>query len=241
MFENLLQKIDSLRDVCAENIGSREIHEISVDVPQQPFDELYFIKTVAWCYVLFNETGPFIRFSGKLLRARPQAAEKYKEVKYFVQCARTVHAHNLLSSSSTDAQTKRYYEIWTMENGGKPCSWEKCSKALIKSMDEVLCEFQDGWRLRSEDESDRQELWRDYESEKRTSWDAHEFDPFVTQAANEAQLEDFNSAAFRKEGNRVERWRKLVRYFGSRESAEKAVRRVIQAEIFNTFGAPSDV
>ena len=59
-----------LRSMCLKNLVSQEIHEISVYAPTPPLDELYFRKTVAWCYVLFHEIGPFVRFSGKLLRTK---------------------------------------------------------------------------------------------------------------------------------------------------------------------------
>ena len=59
-----------LRSMCLKNLVSQEIHEISVYAPTPLLDELYFRKTVAWCYVLFHEIGPFVRFSGKLLRTK---------------------------------------------------------------------------------------------------------------------------------------------------------------------------
>ena len=235
-FDALIGRVDAFRSICAENLNSREIHEISVDKPTLPLDELYFRKAVSWCYVLFQETGPFIRFSGKLLRARPPAHENFRQVKELVQCARAVHAHNLLRGRESDSQKIRVYEIWLLENGGEPLSWEMSCQALLKQVDGVLSEIQEEWRRRCDDVSDRQALWRDYEMEKRTFWEGHEFDPFVAQAAEEAGLDGFDGTVFRKEGDRLERWRKLVSCFDTRESAENAINRAICTEIFNVFG-----
>lgn len=235
-FEKLDGRVESLRSICVENLGRPEIHEISVDRPTPPLNELYFRKTVSWCYVLFHETGPFIRFSGKLLRARPVAHEKFRRSKDLIQCARTVHAHNLLPERESDSRKLRIYQVWQLEKGGDPLNWEMCCEALMKEVDEVLADIQQEWRLRCDDESDRKELWRDYEMEKRTFWEGHEFDPIVARAAEDAGLDGFDSTTFRKEGDRLDRWRKLISCFDTREAAEKAIDRAIRSEIFNVFG-----
>ena len=223
--------------MCFETLDSREIHEISVDAPTPPLDELYFRKAVAWCYVLFHETGPFIKFSGMLLRTRTsQAHEQFGQTKRLVDCARTVHVHNLLRERRIDNDKERFYGIWLLGKGGDPLSWELCNRALVNAVDEVLSAIEQEWRRISEDESDRQELWRKYELEKRTFWEAHEFDPFVAKAVEEAGLDGLDSTLFRKDGDRVERWRKLVSCFDTRESAEGAINRAIRAEVFNVFG-----
>lgn len=235
-FDRLIAKVEALRATCAKNLNSQEIHDISVDVPTPPLNELYFRKAVSWCYVLFHETGPFIRFSGKLLRARPSAHELFGRVKELITCARTVHAHNLIRERNSDIRKIRVFEIWLLENGGEPRCWETCCQALMKEVDEVLSEIQEEWGRRGEDEGDRQELWQDYEIEKRTFWEVHEFDPFVAKAAEEAGVDGLDCTLFRKDGDRAERWRKLASFFDTREAAEKAIDRAICTEVFNVFG-----
>lgn len=235
-FDKLIGRVDALRSICGDNLNNPEIHEISVDKPTPPLNELYFRKVVAWGYVLFHETGPFIRFSGKLLRARPPAYEKFRRTKEIVQCARTVHTHNLHAEKKSDSRIIRKYEIWLFENGGESLNWELCSQALIKEVDEVLLEIQQEWARRCTDDYDRQELWRDYEMEKRTYWEGHEFDPYIARAAEDAKLDGFDSTAFRKDGNRIERWRKLASFFDSRGAAEDAIDRAIRSEILSVFG-----
>lgn len=236
-FISLARKVDGLRELCRQNTGSEEIREISVDLPSPPLDELFFRKAVAWCYVLFQETGPFLGFSGQLLRARnSNAHERFGKLKRLVDCARTAHAHNLVSDNSRDIGKRRQYDIWLKENGGDPIDWEKCSLALMAEALQVTSDIDAEWRTRSEHESDRQEIWTSYKSEKDTTWDAHEFDRFVDQTAEELKLSGFNSTLFRKEGNRLERWRQLIPLFKSREEAEAAVLRAVRSEMIAMFG-----
>jgi hypothetical protein len=217
-------------------LDSREIYEISVDLPAPPLDELYFRKAVSWCFVLFWETGPFIRFSGNLLRAHPEAHEKYVRAKQLVEYARTVHAHNLHSDREHDRQKFRAHQIWLIENGGEPLNWQNCNLALMSAVNEVLVYIEREWIRRCEDEIDRRELRHKYELEKRTFWEPHEFDPFVEIAAEETGLNGFDSTAFRKDGNRLQRWRKLVECFDTREAASVAIGRAIRTEIISVFG-----
>lgn len=236
-FVSLIERVESLRALCVENTGSQEIREISVDVPNPPLDELHFRKVVAWCYVLFQETGPFIGFSGQLLRARgSKAFERFGQTRRLVDCARTVQAHNLSSDSKSDMGKERYFQIWLQENGGSPTNWELCNQALMNDAIQVVSVIELEWKRMSEDDADRRQLWQDYQLEKDTSWDAHEFDRFVEQAAEEVGLTGLDSSLFRKEGDRLKRWRRLVSCFQSRAEAEGAIGRAIRAEMSNLFG-----
>jgi hypothetical protein len=235
-FSLLNEQVEALRSFCKKNLGAQEIYDISVDRPTPPLDELFFRKLVSWSYVLFFETGPFFRFSSNLLRAQPIEHTDFVRVRKLVECARTVHAHNLLAEREHDARRRRTYDIWLIENNGDLANWENYCSSLMKEISKVLLNIGDEWHRRCEIESDRQELMRDYELEKRTSWEAHEFDPFVLSAAQEAGLSGLDGTGFRKAGDRVTRWRKLAELFESREAAERAISRAIRTELFSVFG-----
>jgi len=237
-FFALTERVDALRALCVENIGSQEIREISIDVPNPPLDELHFRKTVDWCYMLFQETGPFIRFSRRLLRTRDSKAfERFGRTRQLVHCARTVQAHNLASDSKRDMEKKRFFQIWRDENGGNPPNWELCNQALMNEAIQVVSEIEMEWKRMSEDEADRSQLWHDYQLEKDISWDAHEFDRFVAQAAEEVGLVGLDSRLFREEGDRLKRWEKLAKCFQSRAEAEEAIGRAIRTEVMRIFGS----
>ncbi len=234
--DRLLTKIEALRSMCLENLGSKEVREISVDLPFPPLDELYFRKAIAWCYVLFHETGPFFRFSGKLLRSDPSASEHFGKTRNLIDCARTAHAHNLSQEARSDQSKKRTYEIWMLDNGGNSIHWDRCCQALINEVDHVLSVVQEAYVKRNENIGDRMDLWDDYRREKKTFWEAHEFDPFVEDMANEMKIKGLDCALFRNADKRLDKWRAIASMFDTREAAENAIGRAIRAELVGIFG-----
>ena len=72
---------------------------------------------------------------------------------------------------------------------------------------------------------------------RKTIGRAHEFDGFVELAARELGLRDFDCVKFRSSNDRLERWRRLVEFFQTRQGAEKALRRAILKELMDVFGA----
>ncbi len=235
-FSKIQDKVTALRALCVENIGETEIREISVDLPECPYDELYFRKAVSWLYVLFNETGPFLRFAAKLLRTDSQVSERFKSFKFLVECARTVHAHNLSQENASDEKRKRQHDIWIIQNGGDPVDWVKCCKSLMNEAELVLQDILLKIEKICEIDFDKGELWREYASDKRTHWDVHEFDPIIEKAATDLEIDRLDYSKFRKEGGRQEKWRKYAAMFDSREAAEKAIERAILAELAAIFG-----
>ena len=219
-----------------DNVQRDEIREISVEEPVLPLDELYFRKAVIWCYVLFNETGPFFRFSAKLLRSNPPASERFGAIKRLVNCARTVHAHNLSLDRKNDQAKRRVYEVWLHENGGAPTDWERCCRCLIGEVAETLSLIYAAYRQRTELNNDRMELWKAYEVEKQRHWEAHEFDLFVQRAADDLGIKGFKCTEFRKSGDRVGKWQTLVSFFDTRRSAEEAIMRAVHVELIGIFG-----
>lgn len=237
-FDMVVARLDEVRSVSKSVLGRDEIEYVSVEPPTDPFDELFFRKSISWLFVLLRETGPFFKFSEKLLRTKPDRYERWRSLKDTVECARTVHEHNMRHCNPGDQKKVRVYQIWIDSFGGSPLNWEECCRALLKqaiaALGDIVCE----WRERSADDGDRVNLRENYEQDKRSHWDAHEFDPFVMSAAIEFRLDGFDSAAFRKDSGRIERWRKLAALFESREAAEAAIARAIRAEFRAVFGDP---
>lgn len=238
-FADLERRVESLRSFCRLSIGSSEIHEISTDPPESPLDELFFRKLVAWCYVLLFETGPFFRFSAKLIRTDREVQDRFVSFRRFIECARTVHAHNLLLDKKNDVEKRRGYDIWLATSGGDEPNWRDCCNALMNEADRVLADIELAWTRRSDDDADHAALWREYDLQKKMNWEAFEFDLFVGRAAAELRLAGLDASAFRKGENRVDRWRKLVELFDSRAEAEVAIARAIHAELISVFGESS--
>ena len=236
-FSKLEEQVSRIENLCSPIVGEKVLQRISLDQPKLPFDELYFIKLVAWSYALIFETGIFFRFSKNLLRASDaNAYGRYQRITEFIRTARTVQAHNLKREHRSDQRILRNYDIWMLESGGNPIDWAKCIETLVDSLRSTLIDIEKLWITQCGEEWSQRHLVEQYLGDCVTHWEAHEFDSLVATAAEEIGLEDFNSAAFRKESGRLDRWRKLVGFFGTRRSAEEAIGRAILREITDIFG-----
>ena len=237
-FDTLKATIEELKAICLEVLTVGEISAVSLADPTPPINESYFKDTILWCYVFFRETGRIIPYSRKLLRVHnTQAHERFQQLVKVIDAARTTYVHNLTEDSPSDQKIKRDFEIWILSNCHIERDWSVLSTAVIADATIVISKIEKTWRRLSENMIDRKNLRHDYEQEKLTSWEAHKFDSIVNDIAEELSLVEFDSTKFRKEGSRLERWRKLASCFGSRAAAEVAIKRVIRQEIFNLFGA----
>lgn len=235
-FVEVMQLVDNLRSLCEDAIGDPEIDEVSLEPPTPPFDELFFRKTVSWCYALLKETGPFFKFSEKLLIARESKKRNWIETRKLVLFIRTVHEHNMREDRPHDRNKLTFYHAWMLTNGGDPRSWENCCAAFLNRIVCSLSDINSEWvRIASEDES-KSELIKNYMRHRETHWDADQFDSIISAAAAGVNLEGLNVSSFRNYGDRVKRWSKIAETFDSREAAEVAIGRVILSEIRGIFG-----
>lgn len=236
-FVKLEAQVSRIENLCSPIVGEKVLHGISLDQPEAPLDELYFRKVIAWSYALIFETGIFFRFSKNILRASDASAHnRFQRIVEFIRTARTVHAHNLRREHESDRRKMRNYEIWLLDSGGNPINWEKCIEKLVDRLCSTLVDIEQRWITLCSDEWSRRQLVEQYLGECVTYWEAHEFDPLVATAAADIGLEEFDSTAFRKESGRLDRWRKLVGFFGTRNSAQEAIGRAIQREMIGIFG-----
>ena len=236
-FSKLEAQVSRIEKLCSPIVGEKVLQRISLDQPKPPLDELYFRKVVAWSYALIFEIGIFFRFSKNLLRASDTNAHgRFQRITEFIRTARTVHAHNLKREHKSDQRILRNYEIWMLDSGGNPINWVKCIETLVDSFCSTLVDIEQIWITLCNQEWSQRQLVEQYLGDCVMHWEAHEFDLLVATAAEEIGLEDFDSAAFRKESGRLNRWRKVVGFFGTRRSAEEAIGRAILREMTGIFG-----
>ena len=239
-FVGLRTCVSDMEALCCTHLGSKEIDTISLDEPDGPFDELYFRKVVAWTYGLLFESGVFFRFSKNLVRSsNPNAYQILHNAIDIVRTARTVHGHNLRLDRPSDQDTLRKYRVWLVSVGGIPTDWEKCIFAFVRSIYDALTEVRTVWLEKCSESEGRKQIVDAYFEDKRDHWEAHEFDAFVKAAASSVGLSNFDCVRFRSSNGRLERWRRLVCCFDTRESAEEAVGRAILRELRNLFGSNS--
>lgn len=235
-FADLLRIVDGLRELSFKFLGSNEIDDISLSVPNLPLNELYFRKLVSWSYVLLYESGYFIGYSRKLLRLNPAESEEFNKIRRVINNIRTFNEHNLRNDRAADVKKIKEVESWMLEHGGNPNDWKKCSIALLEQLCKALTAIHVIWEQVCETKNQCCEIRRGYISEKNTNWEAHQFDPFIQEAASEIGLAEFDGKKYRDSGGRLERWRKLVVCFNNRVDAENAIKRAIRTELINLFG-----
>ncbi len=236
-FTSLKECVSELEALCCSYLDSNEIESISLDEPIGPFNELYFRKVVAWCYGLLFESGVFFRFSKDLVRStNPEAFRKVQDTLDIVRASRTVHGHNLKLHRAHDRDTRNRYTIWIVSEGGTPTDWQKCVVALVRAVCNTLNCVKAVWVEKCGEEWSRAEIVKAYYEDKRIYWEAHEFDRFTISAATKVGLRDFDYVKFRGSNGRLERWRRLVCCFETRQSAEDAVERAILRELTDIFG-----
>lgn len=237
-FVNLKKHVSEIEALCCAQLGSKEIDSISLDEPEAPYDELYFRKIVAWSYGLLFESGVFFRFSRNLVRSsNPNAYQVLQDASDLVRSARTVHGHNLRPDRPSDQNTLRKYGIWMIEVGGTPTDWEKCILTLVRNVCDALAGIKAVWVEKCSESWSRKQIVDAYFEDKRDHWEAHEFDRFIESAALRVGLSNFDCVKFRNSNGRLERWRRLVCCFGTRQSAEEAVGRAILRELTDVFGS----
>lgn len=236
-FSDLTAQVSRLEAVSTSVLGANEVGTVSLEEPNGPLDELYFRKLVAWCYALLYETGVFFRFSRNLLRGRD--ANGLQHLSYsgdIVRCARTVHSHNLRDDRSSDHRTRTKYTTWLLAEGGEPVDWGRCIGAMVAMVRKSLRSVEQAWEHAGSGQCPGENLADSYYLEKENHWEAHEFDRCVVSAANAIGLTGLDCVKFRESEGRLDKWRRLIGFFYTREDARKAVERAIQRELFGLFG-----
>lgn len=236
-FSQLIAQVSRLEAISSSILGGNEVGTVTLELPSGPLDELYFRKLVAWCYALLFETGVFLKFSRDLLRGRdPDGFRSLQDSGDIVRCARTVQSHNLSEDRRSDLRTKGRYETWLLATGGEPADWGQCIGAMIGGVCKSLRSVEQAWRQAGNGQCARQRLADAYFTEKQNYWEGHEFDRCVVSAANAIGLTGLDCVKFRESDGRLDRWRKLVGLFDTREDARKALERAIQRELAGLFG-----
>ena len=240
-FSKLKAELSQLEAISISTLGSNELVPISLEEPAPPLDELYFRKVVAWCYALHFETGTFLKFSRDLVRGLdPDGFRQINESRDIVRCARTVHAHNLRNDRDADVQVRSRYRNWLLVNGGYPVDWERSISAIVGIVLASLRSMERAWSSSECGKSSGKQIASWYFLDKQTYWEAHEFDRCVESAAAAIGLSGLDHVRFRDSDGRLDRWRKLVGFFNTREDAREAVERAIRRELTGLFGDRSE-
>lgn len=235
-FAELKSTCDGFRALLRQATGRELIEAVSVDEPNDPYDELHFVKLVSWCYVfIFEASQPAARFVLSLLRAgNPDVHTAVSSIFEDVNNLRTVRAHNLSPSSKRDDYKKRQADIWLVQNGGDPFDWPRCCRSLYQQVTSAVHRLTEKWSQVTANLEDAASVIEELMIAVNREWPPHAFDRIVEGAVADIGLSGFDCAKYRE--GRLEQWRALVGLFESRQHAEEAMKVAIRLELERLFG-----
>ena len=219
-FSDLKSTCHGYRALLHNSTGRELVSAISVAEPDEPQDELHFIKLVAWCYVfVFEASQPATKFIASLLRAsNPEEHRAVSLAFENVNNLRTVRVHNLLPTSKGDDYKKRQAHIWLVRNGGNSPDWVNCCGSLCREVILAVERLMHKWTQATKNVDDAAAIVGELIVTIDRDWPPHLFDRIVEGAATDIGLSGFDHVKYRD--SRLERWRELVSFFETREQAE---------------------
>lgn len=222
--------------ISTELNGGGVAGDITVTEPVAPRDELYFVRLVAWSYVVLFELFPVpLKRLVTLLRASDNAAYKrFCATRDAVHAIRTVQSHNLGEPSKHNERLKNLASAWMTQYGGSPSSWDICCSHLCDHMYDAFKTLRSIWLSSVSTAEDKEAFIDDLKSALLKDWPAYSFDSAVIEAADTIGLNAFDVVAYRD--IHIESWRRLANFFQDRDEAHKAVKRAIFVQMKGQFG-----
>lgn len=236
-FSEVRAELNSLiSPISTELNGGGITGDITVAEPVEPKDELYFVRLVAWSYVVLFELFPVpLKRLTTLLRASDNAAYKrFCATRDAVQAIRTVQSHNLGEVSRHNERLKSLACAWMTQYGGSPSSWDVCCSQLCDHMYDAFRALRSIWLHAVSAMEDKEAFIDDLKSALLKDWPAFSFDSAVVEAADTIGLNALDVVAYRDV--HIESWRKLANLFQDRDEARKAVKRAIFIQMKAQFG-----
>lgn len=209
---------------------------MTVPEPEEPPNELHFVRLVNWSYVLLNEAGgaAYKELARFLKNSRPDLSRAYQDGRRDIDALRTALAHNLPNDGGSNDRTKRIADAWLVQNGGAD-DWPSRCTALHNTLCTMIAALREAFlQLSHGSGANGDGIARMLESINRY-WPPHMFDSLVEETARDIGLPPFDAVAFRRP--RQEQWSALASLFSTRDDAADALRRVIRADLERVFGS----
>lgn len=229
-FRDLSRAAQELADIIADRTGRPLVVAVTVPEPEEPLDELHFVRLVSWGYVLINEAGNtvFKELARFLKSTTPEVSQTYQDGRRNIEALRTSFFH------LADERTKRVAEAWLLQNGDSSDWLTQCT-VLQHTLSNMLDALRGAFLRLCEEADDQRTGLKQLLAAVDKAWAPYLFDDLVSEIADEIGLPPLDAVAFRKP--RQERWAQLASVFMTREDGSIALRRIIRAELQMTFGA----
>ncbi|RYE61279.1 MAG: hypothetical protein EOP20_00040 [Hyphomicrobiales bacterium] len=227
----------ALNQLLTAYVAQNVVAAVTIEEPTSPLDELHFRKLVAWAYVVLVEAMPVpMRQISQTMRAADSTRYKsFADTRELVEALRTVHSHNMATSSQRNQRQLKISKVWLQVNAGNPTVWSAACSAMAGEILTALGALLMTCNRVVSSDADRDAFVENMRTAIEQDWPAHSFDAEVSACATKLRLERLDVVAYRKE--RFKRWRELASLFPDRDAARAAVARVIEAEMISLFGS----
>lgn len=197
--------------------------------------ELGCIRSVAWLYVLYFESG---KVNIKFIIDKYQVYkidEEGSSIKHklSINYLRTSLQHDLFANTSHNNDIKSYCKIWYLDHCGSECpeqdiEWENCLLSILKDANLLFASLNACIDNMLNDNEYIEVIRMDWK-EKLTQYHApHEYDRLIETIASDMGIGHIDSRKFREK--HYQSWSKELSVWRD-ETFESAARRVIERDI----------
>lgn len=234
-FPSVRDAVLDLADRIETSTQRKLVEPVTVPEPEEPMDELHFVRLVSWSYVLFNEAGaPIFREIARFMKSSlPEASRTYQDGRRDVDALRTDLAHNLPPGSGGNERKVRLVQAWFAINRVDG-DWPAACQALLATVKDMIGHLRAAFNLMCDNGEGGATCPLDLLEAIDRTWAPHEFDAVIVKVAEDLGLPPFDVPAFRK--GHQEEWSKLASLFESREGAEVIVGRIVRTALESIFG-----
>jgi hypothetical protein len=215
--------------------------DVSLETPKLTPAELGFLRTVAWLYVQYFESGGVgVRFVSTVMSTLDSAGlEDASAHLERVGRLRTLNQHNLNPRKKRDHLTQTSCEAWFLEQCGtrRPGHEDHWTSILLGLLDEATSFFQ--WLLGAvrqiEADGDADVIVDDWRFRLRRHHPPERYDVLVAEAAADMGRDFLDAVRFRKRF--YERWSEAITSLEGDYDFEREARRLIEHSLLSETAA----
>jgi hypothetical protein len=236
-FDDINGKFVQLHKLANVHLIPEAIEIITLPIPCEPKDELYFNKLVSWGYSLIVESFPvlFKRLTGQIRQSDIEGYQEIESSQKIIHALRTIQSHNMPKNVPANIKKINLVDIWYEQNAPDPEEkWIDACNALCKMLHNIVSKLYDALNAVITDGDNVKELTSKLISSIKKEWDAYSFDDYIERAAMDIGIVGMNIVGYRN--NRIKEWRALAELFDDVDTVRSIIERKIKVDLVMTFG-----
>lgn len=236
-FDEINVKFLELYQLAETHLIPEAIELITLPIPYEPKDELYFNKLVSWGYSLIFESFPVLykRLAGQVRQSDVDGFKKIDYSQKIIHALRTIQSHNMPKNVKENINKNNLVDLWYETNAPDSTGkWMNACNALCKMLFDIASKLHDALNVIISDTSNAEELKFNLILSIKNDWPAYTFDDYVNLTAREIGVIGMNVVNYRT--TRLKEWKALAALFEDTDTARKMVERRIKTELIMMFG-----